>query len=86
MSLLDDCSRGTAVNGHGVKSDVLVMVTIVMEHHEQKQLEEEQVCYVHICTYLFITKGGQGWNSSRILAQELMQKSWRNASHLDIHD
>lgn len=33
------------------KSQVLVMVTIVvMEHHERKQLEEEQVYYAHMCT------------------------------------
>lgn len=33
------------------KSQVLVMVTIVViEHDEQKQLEEEQVSYAHICT------------------------------------
>lgn len=44
MSPMDDCSRGTTVKVHEVKSGVLVMVTnMVMEHHEQKTLEKEQV-------------------------------------------
>lgn len=44
MSLTDDVSRGTTVKGHGVKSGVLVLVTVVvMGHREQKPLEEEQV-------------------------------------------
>jgi hypothetical protein len=44
----------------------------------KKQVGEERVYSVYTSTILFITKGGQDWNSSRSGSQELMQRPWRD--------
>jgi uncharacterized protein Veg len=64
---------------------MVITVTIApIEHHDQKQVEEERVYLAYTYTSLFIIEGGQDRNSSRAGAwrQELMQRPWRGAADL----
>jgi hypothetical protein len=49
----------------------------------KKQVREERVYSAYAFTLLFITKGGQDWNSHRAgtWRQELMQRPWRGAAY-----
>ena len=63
---------------------MVITVTIApIEHHDQKQVEEERVYLAYTYTSLFIIEGGQDRNSSRAGAwrQELMQRPWRSAAY-----
>jgi hypothetical protein len=44
----------------------------------KKQVGEERVYSAYTSVLLFITKGSQDWNSSKVKKQELMQRPWRD--------
>ena len=63
---------------------VLVRVSILTQNiMTKKQVGKERVYSSYTSTLLFITKGGQAWNSHRVgtWRQELMQRPWRVAAY-----
>jgi hypothetical protein len=63
---------------------LLVRVSIPAQNIiTNKQIVEERIYSAYISTLLFITKGGQNWNShwAGTWRQKLMQRSWKGVTY-----
>jgi hypothetical protein len=82
---MDPHSRKTLIDIHPSKKYIFLdgVCIAVMRHHDQKQLREERLYFIHSSVSVFITKGSQNRNSNNTgtWRQELMQRPWRGAAY-----